>query len=76
MSCPHCLKALQVVAYEHHDESCVGCGIRKLALMPAKEREEQLDRLQFACGWNARAEVVRLMRLEHARIAALKEKGR
>lgn len=73
-SCPQCLKALQVALHEVFVENCIGCVVRRLALMSSEEREWYLDRLQHLCGWDTRAEVLRMVTLERARIAALKER--
>lgn len=72
MSCPSCLRALQLASHADYRDGCLGCQIRKLVHMQQPEREAMLDRIQFANGWGARVEAVRLIELERARIRNLR----
>lgn len=70
--CPACLRAQQVADHTDYQEGCIGCGARKLAHMPQEERERMFDRIQHVSGWDMRAEAVRLVRAEIARIRKLR----
>lgn len=72
MSCTQCLKALQVAQHRAYVDGCVGCQTRSLVHMDQPAREAMLDRIQFACGQGARVEAVRLIEIERARIARLR----
>lgn len=74
MTCPSCLRAQQVPAHRDYREGCPQCQIRKLAHMPAQERERQLDLLCHLCGPAARARVRQELRVELARIRQLRER--
>lgn len=73
MTCTSCLHALQLAAHGEYQDGCLGCGIRKLAHMPGEQRGPMLDRIQFAHGWGARVEAVRLLEIEAARIKRLRQ---
>lgn len=73
MTCTSCLTALQRPGHTAYQEGCIGCGIRKLAHMPSEQRGPMLDRIQFAHGWGARVEAVRLLEIEVARIRRLRQ---
>lgn len=72
MTCTSCQRALQVAAHAAYREGCLGCSVRRLAHMGSEDRARQLDRIQFACGWAARVEVVKLLEIEAARIKSLR----
>lgn len=72
-TCQECIRAKQLVVHEQYTEDCLGCVVRRLAYQTAEEREWYFDRLQHLAGYAARAEVVKLVQLERARIAALKQ---
>ena len=72
-TCPHCLRARQLVVHQVYEEACLGCGVRRLAYQPQEQRERFLDTLQFLYGPAARREVVQLVREERARLEALKQ---
>lgn len=72
MTCPSCTRALQVATHRAYLEKCPGCQIRKLAHMPADQRERQLDLLCHLCGPDARARVRQELRVELARIRKLR----
>lgn len=74
-SCPSCIAAQQRANYRDFREGCPGCGIRQLAHMGAEERERQLDLLCHLCGPGARERVRQELRVEMARIRALKERS-
>lgn len=75
MTCTSCTRALQVAAHRAYVDGCLGCAVRRLAHMGAEDRDRQLDRIQFACGWAARVEVVKLLEIEAARIKSLRLRG-
>ncbi|MES2634040.1 MAG: hypothetical protein V4669_13785 [Pseudomonadota bacterium] len=75
MTCTSCLAALQLANHADYRDGCVGCGIRKLFHMEAPARAAMLDRIQFAHGWGARVEAVKLLEIEAARIKALRRKA-
>lgn len=70
--CPYCEKAQQRADHGDHRAGCLGCQIRLLTQAPAAEREALLDRIQFAHGFGARSEAIRLIELERARIKNLR----
>ncbi len=72
MTCVSCTTALQQHNHGDYREGCLGCGIRKLVHMEGQERAAMLDRIQFACGFGARVEAVKLLELEVARIRRLR----
>lgn len=72
MTCPSCIRALQVAAHRDYQEKCPGCQIRKLAHMAPAQRERQLDLLVHLCGPQARARVQQELRVEQARIRKLR----
>jgi hypothetical protein len=71
-ACHHCLRARQLVVHQIYDEECIGCGVRKLAYLPAERRLKFLDTLEFMYGPEARREVAQMAREERARIEALR----
>lgn len=71
MSCPACLRALQLVVYREYDEKCHGCTFRALAYQTAEQREVFYQRVQHLSGPEAARELRRNVDLERARIAAL-----
>jgi predicted nucleic acid-binding Zn-ribbon protein len=73
MTCPNCLKALQLVVHEEFTDRCVPCGIRRMAYMDGDERQRMLDAIQHVHGPDTRAEATRMVREECARIRALRE---
>lgn len=72
MTCPSCLRALQIPLHKEFRKDCPGCGIRQLALMGAEERERMLDKLVHLCGPGARDRVRQELRVEMARIKRLR----
>lgn len=72
MDCPSCLRALQVADHRDFQPRCVGCGIRKLALMSPLDRERQMDLITHLCGPDARKRVREDLRVEVARIKKLR----
>lgn len=75
-TCQECIRAKQLVVHEQYQGDCLGCVVRRLAYQTAEQREWYFDRLQHVAGYEARAEVVKLVQLERARIAALKHAPR
>lgn len=73
MTCPQCLHAQQLVTWQHYAENCYGCEVRKLAGMDFEKRQKQLDLVAHLCGPAARAEVVKLLSIERARVYRLVE---
>lgn len=73
MTCPACTRALQVALHQDYRLACPGCQIRKLAHMPSEDRERQLDLLTHLCGPGARKRVRQELRVEQARIRALRK---
>jgi hypothetical protein len=71
VSCRQCLRARQRVVHREYADACEGCTIRRIAYLPADERERWFDRVQHLGGISDRAEAVKLVNLERARIAAL-----
>jgi hypothetical protein len=71
MKCRQCLRARQRVVHRIFEADCEGCTIRRIAYLPADDRERWFDRVQHLGGIGDRAEAVKLVNLERARIAAL-----
>jgi hypothetical protein len=72
-ACLECIHATRKTVWRSYDEDCIGCQIRLLAYMGHEARELQLDTLERCKGRAARSEVVKLLRLEMARIKALRD---
>jgi len=72
MTCPSCLKAKDHAGHADYQNGCIGCQIRWLVHMTPEARAIRLDRVQFAYGYGARAEAVRLIEIEAARIKKLR----
>lgn len=71
-ACQSCLTAMQRAAHAGYVDGCLGCQIRKLTHMEQSAREAMLDRIRFACGDDAKAEAIRLIEIERARIQHLR----
>ena len=76
MSCPSCRKAKDHAGHTDYQDGCIGCQIRWLVHMTPEARAMRLDRVQFAYGHGARAEAVRLIEIEAARIKRLRAQTR
>ena len=74
--CPSCLKAIQHADHAAYREGCIGCAVRELVHMTPAKRERQLDRVEREIGRGMRAEVVRMVRIEAARIQKLRALAR
>ena len=72
MTCVECLRARQVAAHAHYVDGCIGCGIRELTHMPQEKRDHALDVLLKECGRKAYDRVREDLRMEMARIKALR----
>lgn len=73
MTCPSCATALQSQSHGSYVDGCLGCGIRKLVHSTPDQRGAMLDRIQFVHGYGARAEAVKLIEIEAARIRRLRQ---
>ena len=71
-TCPHCLKAAQVWHYGGLQSGCVQCGIREIATSPKHIRDAVYDGILKQQGHEAVAGIRECVRLEFARIVALK----
>jgi hypothetical protein len=70
---PSCTTALQNPSHGEYVDGCLGCCIRRLVHSTPEARAAMLDRIQFAHGWGARNEAVKLIEIEAARIRRLRQ---
>lgn len=71
--CLPCARAVHDPLTRDYRRDCPGCGVRELAHMPAAERDKQLLNLQHLCGPGAVKRVREDVRVEMARIKAIRE---
>lgn len=72
MSCQHCTTAASRWTYGGYDANCPDCEIRRLANSARPARESALDRIERESGGTVRAEVLRRIKSEYARIQSLR----
>lgn len=71
-SCPSCARAVHDPLHrDYRSAQCPGCAVRKLAHMPAAERERMYLRLQHLMDGDAVKRIQQDVRLELAKIKKL-----
>ena len=72
-ACLPCARAVHDPLHsEYRSRECPGCAIRKLAHMPAAKRERELLKLQHLLDGDAVKRIQEDVRVEQARIKALR----
>lgn len=72
MNCPACTRAQTDGWCSDYRKLCPDCAVRQLACSPKNRREAAYDQIQKQFGSDARKAVMERVRLEWARVAALR----